>query len=411
MALQQKIEKLSNIEKFEPKNWDHLVLYFNDFKKEFEAQKIKIVTVAGTNGKGQTSIFLQKLFLSKNKKRKTMMWTSPHLININERFRFNDCDIPENELETSLEVYLEKYPNNNIKLSFYEIAFWIFCHQVVEKKPDILILEVGLGGRLDAVNLFDADVVVLTSIGRDHINLLGNNYRSILKEKLGVLRKKSSLVYSVKTKYLLNLVLKTCKKMGVENFFFVDPYDLKFKNFIDRNFEMAKMAFSLCTNEFENEEIKDLTVKDFLSCGRGTTLNYLGRSVTIFNSHNLDGHRELGELLKLKNNSVLLLFFPDRTERELRQIVQLYQKTSFSTIFLCGIEDTHKVKNVSEIKSMFPDRNDIYNFISIKNCINELKIGVGREIVVTGSNYVIGKIINNMEELGENTNLPNSTSY
>ena len=110
-------------------------------------------------------------------------------------------------------IAFNKYsPQNEINLSFYELSFWLFCHQLINEKPDLIILEVGLGGRLDAVNVFDANLVILTSISRDHTEFLGNTYKDIVSEKLGVLRESCKLVFSVNSEYLKNIVEKSAER-------------------------------------------------------------------------------------------------------------------------------------------------------------------------------------------------------
>ena len=205
--MQLEIEKLSQRELYTPMDFNSLREIFLPLLREIKKYPTKIITIAGTNGKGETANNLLDIARKSNQFNNVAMWTSPHIRNYEERFNFNGKSIKSGELRKSLDFFLSLYPKNKCNLSFYEISFWLFCYQIVIRKPDLVILEVGLGGRLDAVNLLDANVCVLTSISRDHTEYLGRNYKEIVLEKLGILRKNTSLIYSTRTSYLKNIII------------------------------------------------------------------------------------------------------------------------------------------------------------------------------------------------------------
>lgn len=145
----------------------------------------RIITVAGTNGKGTTVATLEKLLLSSG--RSTGAYTSPHLQNYNERVRLNGADIEDAALVKAFEKV--EGARGKVSLTYFEFgtlaAFVAFAEAGVED----WVLEVGLGGRLDAVNVLDADYAVITSIDIDHIGFLGDNREVIGFEKAGILRR------------------------------------------------------------------------------------------------------------------------------------------------------------------------------------------------------------------------------
>ena len=144
----------------------------------------RIITVAGTNGKGTTVATLEKLLQAAG--RTTGAYTSPHLQDYNERVRLNGTDISDPVLVSAFEKVEEARGKES--LTYFEFgtlaAFVAFADAGVED----WILEVGLGGRLDAVNVLDADFAVITSIDIDHIGFLGDNREVIGFEKAGILR-------------------------------------------------------------------------------------------------------------------------------------------------------------------------------------------------------------------------------
>ncbi|MFA5171611.1 MAG: bifunctional tetrahydrofolate synthase/dihydrofolate synthase [Sulfuriferula sp.] len=143
-----------------------------------------IITVAGTNGKGSTCAYLEAMLSAAGYR--VGLYTSPHLLRFNERIRLNQSDADDAAICAAFSAI--EAARGDISLSYFEFAtlaaVWLFEQAAV----DVMILEVGLGGRLDAVNVFDAQVAVVTNIDIDHVDYLGDNREQIGREKAGVFR-------------------------------------------------------------------------------------------------------------------------------------------------------------------------------------------------------------------------------
>lgn len=151
----------------------------------------QVITVAGTNGKGSTVALLDAL--ARGAGYTTSVYTSPHLFRFNERMRQNGRQVSDLDLCCAFEAV--EVARQDVALTYFEFttlaAFWLF-----QRLPtDLYLLEVGLGGRLDAVNLLDANVAVITSIGLDHLEWLGNTREAIGREKAGIARAGRPLLY------------------------------------------------------------------------------------------------------------------------------------------------------------------------------------------------------------------------
>ncbi len=144
----------------------------------------KVITVAGTNGKGSTIAFIDSIYQQANIK--VASFTSPHIIQYNERFIINGVQASDAQICDAF-AQIEQ-TRGMTSLTYFEFstlaALLIFTHQ----KVAVAILEVGLGGRLDSVNVVDNDVAVISSIDIDHANYLGNTRESIGLEKAGIMR-------------------------------------------------------------------------------------------------------------------------------------------------------------------------------------------------------------------------------
>ncbi|MBD1428276.1 bifunctional folylpolyglutamate synthase/dihydrofolate synthase [Sphingobacterium litopenaei] len=154
--------------------------------------KFKSIHVAGTNGKGSSSHMLAAILA--NAGYKTGLYTSPHLVDFRERIRINGAQISEQ--------FVVDYVNNNqdliedVQPSFFEATVVMAFDYFAKEQVDIAIIEVGLGGRLDSTNVISPEVCLITNIGMDHMNLLGDTLEEIAGEKAGIIKPHIPVVIS-----------------------------------------------------------------------------------------------------------------------------------------------------------------------------------------------------------------------
>lgn len=142
-----------------------------------------VITVGGTNGKGTTCRLLETILL--NAGYRVGVYSSPHLIRYNERVRIQNQELLD-EVHTASFAFIEEHKTQS--LTYFEFSTLSALHLFKQAQLDIIILEVGLGGRLDATNIIDSDVAVITSIDIDHIDFLGSDREQIGFEKAGIFR-------------------------------------------------------------------------------------------------------------------------------------------------------------------------------------------------------------------------------
>jgi len=143
-----------------------------------------VITVAGTNGKGSTVSFIDSIYYESQYK--IGRSTSPHLLKYNERFAIDGQDVTDELIIKAFELIETK--RESITLTYFEFSTLAALIIFAEANVDLAILEVGLGGRLDSVNVVDSDVSVITNIAIDHTDYLGDTRESIGREKAGVMR-------------------------------------------------------------------------------------------------------------------------------------------------------------------------------------------------------------------------------
>jgi dihydrofolate synthase/folylpolyglutamate synthase len=184
---------------------------------------LKCVHVAGTNGKGSTSHAICSVLMESGYK--VGLYTSPHLKSFTERIKINGIDIPEQEVVDFVvdnKVFLEE-----LKPSFFEMtvgmAFWFFA----KEKVDIAVIEVGMGGRLDSTNVILPEVSVITNIGFDHMQFLGNTLPLIAGEKAGIIKPNVPVVISQNQEETFPVFQKKAQEMKAPIYFAEDFIKVK----------------------------------------------------------------------------------------------------------------------------------------------------------------------------------------
>ena len=156
--------------------------------------RYKIISLSGTNGKGSTAELLASVYRSSGYK--VGKFTSPHLVNFNERFNLNGNAIDNERLLDAFSA-VEKN-RQQTPITFFEYGTLLAIELFAKSQVDVAIMEVGLGGRLDSVNILDADLSIVTSISVDHTSWLGNTVEEIAFEKVGIARKGKPLVLGLR---------------------------------------------------------------------------------------------------------------------------------------------------------------------------------------------------------------------
>jgi len=209
--------------------------------------KTKFIHIAGTNGKGGTASFLASILMEHGLK--TGLFTSPHILRFNERIRING--------KTISDTYIKRFLDNSKKLieeikpSFFEVNTAIAFKYFEDRKVDIAVIEAGLGGRLDSTNIITPELIIITQIGIDHTEYLGNTLKYIAKEKLGIVKSGIDVIVSDTNKNLTNMFISK-----------IEPAHL---HFLDKHFTFHSISNKNIDNKFylklsNKNKINNLTI-------------------------------------------------------------------------------------------------------------------------------------------------------
>ena len=158
--------------------------------------QFKSIHIAGTNGKGSTAHMLTSVLQEAG--HKVGLYTSPHLKEFRERIKVNGKMIAEQEVVDFVKE--SKAIFEEMELSFFEFTVAMAFDYFAKEKVDIAIIETGLGGRLDSTNILNPELTIITNIGLDHTNLLGNTLEEIATEKAGIIKKNTPIIIGRKQK-------------------------------------------------------------------------------------------------------------------------------------------------------------------------------------------------------------------
>ena len=239
-------KKIQHKEKFINYSLENVNTVF--LKLQLDFKRTKIIIVGGTNGKGTVSNLISSIYFRSGYK--TGLFTSPHMLKINERIRVNEDEINSKNLLSILNfIYKVK---GEIELTYFEFLTLASLVYFKKKKCEIIIMEVGLGGRLDSVNILDADCSVITNIGDDHKEFLGKTKSKIAYEKFGIVRPKQMVIFGSKKvpKRVVNDLEKIEAKLYVYGENYSYEMDAQNWNFIMNNVNL-KLPFMKNNTNFK----------------------------------------------------------------------------------------------------------------------------------------------------------------
>ena len=222
--------------------------FFMD-KLNHPEKELKFIHIAGTNGKGAVTEMISNILL--NSGYKVGKFMSPHLIRYNERIQINNKEITNKEMEEiiiKLNPLVKEYNSKGKgNVTLFELETTMAILYFANKKCDIVVLEVGLGGLYDCTNIVYPIVSIITSIGYDHMKFLGNTLEEIAFQKAGIIKQNSKTIFMTQSESVDNVIIERCKEEN-NKLFLVNKEEIKNYSYTE---EYQKFDYK----EFKNIEI------------------------------------------------------------------------------------------------------------------------------------------------------------
>ena len=380
--------------------------------------ELEFVHVAGTNGKGSVCAFLESALRMSGLK--TGLFTSPYVQVFNDRIRVDNKNINDEELlditlqvrdaANRVESILGEHPTEFELMT--AIAFLYF----LKSKCDIVVCEVGLGGRLDSTNVIVPKASVITKIGLDHIQILGNSLEEIANEKAGIIKDGVPVVSAAQEDSAMQVILDVARKKNSKIYVceeqIAKQYDLMMKgNFQYQNASIAKRTLDVLAKSFPqlNEDVIKKGIESATWPGRFEIFDknlpdYI-EEVIVDGAHNIDGARALKDsLLSLPNlsNKRLIAIFGALKDKDiigvLSELAPLFEEFF---VYEPNSQRAMKSEDIARLVSEFPNVKEIQEVNFAKDAIKRVLEGDfnldknknSQNIVVCfGSLYSIGEI-------------------
>lgn len=378
-----------------------------------EPQKsLKLVHIAGTNGKGSTSAFVEAILRAHNFN--CGMFTSPHLLKINERIQLNRKEISDLDFEREFDILdnvAKEISASNPELSptFFEyitaLAFQYFKH----KKADWGVIEVGLGGRLDSTNIICPKICAITSIGFDHTQFLGNTLAEIATEKAGIIKDNTPIVCGILPEEAMKEIENIAQKKNaplykLEDYFTSLPqFDTSMTALYQK--KNAALAFLICQvlgslNEIEFSEsiAKDAILGTFWAARWQNIALKNGTDLILDCSHNAEGATELDknltQLIQKNNGKKPVIACGILGVERATALLEVIARHAKKIVFLKPNED--RALDFDELKKCLPKSAnvEVENSTVQKLFAPDSRILCENQtIVCTGSCYLAGEVL------------------
>lgn len=292
-------------------------------------QNFKSIHIAGTNGKGSTSHLLASVLQEAGYK--IGLYTSPHLKDFRERIRINGEMIKQESVIQFITKNKDWF--SQIGMSFFEMTVALAFHHFAKEKVDIAIIEVGLGGRLDSTNIIQPELSIITNIGLDHTELLGDSIEKIAREKGGII-KPSTPVLIGRKQHQTEAIFDEIAQDNHSKLYYSENCDIESDlkgNYQNENKNTAYTAIKILRTQAWNILDKHI-VNGFKNVEKNTSL--LGRWMTLGQTpsiicdtcHNVDGVKLIVEQIKMKKYNKLHIVFGVVNDKTIDGILKLLPK-------------------------------------------------------------------------------------
>ena len=362
------------------KNLDVLHRFFTE--PELNNLMNTTISIVGTNGKSSTANFVYQLL--SNEITKVFMFTSPHLVNFSERIQSNS----EIKFDYLTGIIQDFESGNNITLGYFETLFLIACKAFLDNEMDYFICEAGIGGKLDTTSVIQSKNVVLTNIGRDHQELLGDTAHKVLDQKIFVSDNIDNLFVGDLSDELVKVIennYKHCKS----KFFLKDFVDNESKKIKNLTANQVNYILALITvNSILNLKKKEISLDSINSLveGRFEIINRNPLKI-LDGAHNIDGFiKTLEDYEKVYSSDVTNLYLVFKNGKNIESIISyINSKKQYKLNFIEG-DSFFDQQNPNNFINYLKDEDIDYRIVNLEAFSSNKNPSI-----LLGSLYLIGE--------------------
>lgn len=389
-------------------------------------ESFQVIHVAGTNGKGSVCAFLNSILLTGNKR--VGMFTSPHLVQMRERFMVNGKMVSKEKVLEAFYHIMDKIDKNDHP-NFFEMMFYLAMYLFQQEQVDYVILETGVGGRLDATNCIQKPILtILTQIGKDHMDYLGNTYEEIAKEKAGIIKTGVPVVCISQREVVVTVLRQKARETNSQFIRATVPneqnYRIHYKKIdfsIDSSYysSIRVMIPSIALYQIENVTLV-LRAMELLAPKIGISkeeiiggierTNWPGRmeevetNIYVDGAHNIDGICVFLQNVRVMKHRESVLLFSVVGDKDYESMIREIVKSQLFTKIIVTQIESYRGMASTAIEQVF--RKYGFPSIQIIETVEKALIECrrlekqGRDVYIVGSLYLVGAV----KEIIEKTN-------
>ena len=375
---------------------DNVKFFFD--KHNFDLSQLKSIHIAGTNGKGSVAHMLCSVL--QQSAYKVGLFTSPHILDFRERIKIDGVKISKVFVEDFINKYKRYFEKTH--MSFFEMNVAMAFDYFISEKVDFAIIEVGLGGRLDATNVISPILSIITNTSIDHTNLLGNSLESITHEKAGIVKENTPILIGEKNSCSY-IIEKNAKKLNAPIYYSSDyNYNSDLKGeYQNKNINTCISAIHIMRAIYDIKDINIIggllnVVKNTGLLGRWQVLNKKPKVICDI-AHNYNSIELLvGQLLKLNKRISIILGFSH--DKETNSIVSLFPPNF--TYYLTGSYNS-RILDPNKLSKYFDRYNlnyevfdfafEAYDYLLSKTDENDL-------ICICGSTFIVSDLLKYLDK-------------
>jgi len=361
--------------------------------------KFKSIHVAGTNGKGSTSHMVASIMQEAGYK--VGLYTSPHLKDFRERIKINGQMITEEEVIGFVEKYRSKF--EEINLSFFEWTVGLAFDYFKVKNVDIAIIEVGLGGRLDSTNVISPELSIITNIGIDHTQFLGNTLELIAVEKAGIIKPEKPIVIGETQEEIKSVFSKLANEKRAPICFADIKIDQTYETDLKGSYQIKNQKTCLATIQILTEKGWNISIENIKNGLKSVVTNtgLLGRwqvmghaPLIIYDiGHNREGIDEIVKQLTLTKHNNLHIVWGAVKDKSIGSILEFLPKSAH--YYFCEAKipralDVNELFKLAEQKGLKGSK-----FESVIDALKSAEVSASSNdiILVGGSTFVVAEVL------------------
>ena len=361
------------------KNLEVLASFFES--NELQILKEKSISIVGTNGKTSSAFYLNEIFTKNDIS--SVLFTSPHLVDVNERIKINNEIISDEKISLYMDDLKQFESENNIELAYFETLFLTSCKLFLESKADYFIVEAGIGGLYDTTSILNVDTVCITNVNYDHMDLLGESLEEIFYQKIQISDNPKRIIFGDPNLYEVHKTYVHDKFDLTDKDIYLN--DLESQNKMNLNFGTALKIFESIITNFDED--KTSTVESYPKVpGRFEEVSKNPIKI-IDGAHNASSFETLVNFIE-ENHKIgdFDIYIGMKKGKNTNEFMNKIFTRNFNQIYLIENDSFFEQTKTSDFENCFNANGLTYKVASIDDFYTSKNPSI-----LTGSLYLVGK--------------------